>query len=65
MRSHFNAKHGPNMPEDLCLCIENTPTRWDILPSDSGMSEVIPEIDEDLLVRVSLPPAPTFALPVP
>ncbi|TFK99460.1 autophagy protein Apg17-domain-containing protein [Pterulicium gracile] len=51
VRSHFNAKHGPNMPEDLCLCIENTPTRWDILPSDSGMSEVIPEIDEDLLVR--------------
>ena len=27
VRKHFNMEFGAHLPEDLCLCIENSPTR--------------------------------------
>lgn len=64
LRAEFNAEQGPYMPDDLCLAIENMPTRWDVIPlredefEDSGSAwresyrEVIPEVDNDLIAEV-------------
>ncbi|KAN0093237.1 Autophagy-related protein 17 [Tylopilus felleus] len=49
MREIFNAEHGAHIPADICLCIENPPTRWDVVPWAGDMREVLPEIDVDLL----------------
>lgn len=53
MREIFNAEHGAHIPADICLCIENPPTRWDVVPWAGDMQEVLPEIDVDLLKQVS------------
>ncbi|EIN09795.1 hypothetical protein PUNSTDRAFT_101708 [Punctularia strigosozonata HHB-11173 SS5] len=44
VREAFNHEHGPNLPEDLCLCISNPPTRWDIVPAswETGSSTIGP-----------------------
>lgn len=53
MREDFNAEHGQHIPEDICLCIENPPTRWNVVPREGDMRETLPEVDSDLLAQVS------------
>ncbi|KAI9568239.1 autophagy-related protein 17 [Boletus coccyginus] len=52
MSSDFNTEHGAHIPADICLCIENPPTRWEVVPWAGDTREVLPEIDADLLPQV-------------
>jgi autophagy-related protein 17 len=52
VRDHFNVEYGQYLPEDLCLCIGNSPTTWEVVPSQGTELEVLPEIDNDLIVEV-------------
>jgi len=52
VRAHFNAEYGSHLPEDLCLCIQNEPTKWEVIPSDGSYSEVLPFIANDVLTGV-------------
>ena len=52
LRNEFKAQHGQFLPHDVCLCVENLPTRWEIVPCSGERTEVLPEIDNDLLVQV-------------
>lgn len=54
MRDDFNVEHGAHIPTDICLCIENPPTRWEVVPWAGDTREVLPEIGGDLLTQVSL-----------
>lgn len=66
MRATFNAEQGSNLPADLCLCVENMPTRWNIVPieenSFEGISnvysedyrEILPTVDSELLAEARL-----------
>jgi len=51
VRAHFNAEYGQHLPEDLCLCIGNSPTRWEVVPWDGTTPETLPAIDADLLTE--------------
>ncbi|TFK27121.1 hypothetical protein FA15DRAFT_666617 [Coprinopsis marcescibilis] len=51
VRKHFNAEYGAHLPEDICLCIANEPTRWNILPESDEALEVLPAIAKDLLAQ--------------
>ncbi|KAH9002912.1 autophagy protein Apg17-domain-containing protein [Lactarius hatsudake] len=48
-RESFNAEHGAHLPSDLCLYIENPPTRWQVIPLDGDDVESLPDVDNDLL----------------
>ncbi|TDL25651.1 hypothetical protein BD410DRAFT_784690 [Rickenella mellea] len=48
-REEFYAAHGPHLPDDLCLCIANLPTMWDISPAAGEMQEALPYIPDDLI----------------
>jgi autophagy-related protein 17 len=48
-RESFNAEHGAHLPSDLCLYIENPPTRWQVIPHDGDDVESLPDVDDDLL----------------
>jgi lysylphosphatidylglycerol synthetase-like protein (DUF2156 family) len=52
VRKHFNAEYGGHLPEDICLCIGNEPTRWDVSPFSGDVRETLPEIAPDLIVEV-------------
>ena len=54
VRESFNAEHGEDLPSDLCLYIENPPTRWQVIPFDGDTVETLPDVDNDLLVEVEL-----------
>lgn len=70
MRAAFNAEQGSNLPADLCLCVENMPTRWNVVSieehSFEGISsgyredyrEFLPTVDSDLLAEVCLADIP-------
>ncbi|KAJ7659941.1 autophagy-related protein 17 [Mycena rosella] len=51
VRDHFNSEHGAHLPEDLCLCIGNTPTRWEVVPWQGEELEFLPEIEPDLIAQ--------------
>ncbi|KIM68433.1 hypothetical protein SCLCIDRAFT_1209247 [Scleroderma citrinum Foug A] len=51
VREEFNTEHGAHIPTDLCLCIENPPTRWEVVPWPGDVRETLPEIDSDLLAQ--------------
>lgn len=53
MRDHFNKEHGAHLPEDICLCISNLPTRWQVVPCSDELAETFPDIDEDLVSEAS------------
>ena len=53
MRRRFNTEYGAHLPEDICLCIGNSPTRWEVVPWPGDSPEVLPHIDDDLLMEVS------------
>ena len=67
IRATFNAEQGSNLPADLCLCVENMPTRWNVVPIEEhtfeGISsrykedyrEFLPTVDNDLLAEVRFP----------
>ncbi|KAF8127047.1 autophagy-related protein 17 [Boletus edulis] len=50
-REDFNAEYGAHIPTDICLCIENPPTRWEVVPWAGDVPEVLPEVDADLLAQ--------------
>jgi hypothetical protein len=52
LRVKFNEEHGAYFPADLCLCIENLPTKWEVVPQNGEAAEVLPHIDNDLLLQV-------------
>ena len=72
MRATFNVEQGSNLPADLCICVENVPTRWNVVPieehSFEGISsryredhrEFLPSVDNDLLAEVCLPDTPWY-----
>ncbi|KAK7033021.1 kinase activator, partial [Favolaschia claudopus] len=49
IREHFNAEHGAHLPDDICLCIGNSPTRWEVLPWHGEEPEALPELEPDLI----------------
>ncbi|KAG6861353.1 hypothetical protein C0995_001086 [Termitomyces sp. Mi166 len=50
VRSHFNSEYGAHLPEDICLCVGNAPTRWEVVPmSGDALSEFLPIIDNELI----------------
>ncbi|KAF8896239.1 autophagy-related protein 17 [Infundibulicybe gibba] len=51
VRDRFNLEHGAHLPEDICLCIGNPPTRWEVVPHDGEIPEILPDIDDDLIVE--------------
>ena len=55
-REEFNSAHGEHLPDDLCLSIQNPPTRWRVLPESDESIEILPEIDGDLLRQVTSGP---------
>jgi len=54
VRELFNAEHGAHLPSDLCLYIENPPTRWQVIPFDGDAVESLPDVDDDLVAEVDL-----------
>lgn len=70
IRAAFHAEQGSNLPADLCLCVENMPTRWDVVPMEEqtfedissasarreNYREVLPTVDNELLAEVRLTP---------
>lgn len=52
VRAHFNAEYGSHLPEDICLCIRNEPTKWEVEPSEGSYPEVLPFIANDLIAGV-------------
>lgn len=52
-RESFNAEQGAHLPSDLCLYIENPPTRWQVIPLDGETVESLPDVDDDLVEEVS------------
>jgi hypothetical protein len=44
------------LPSDLCLYIENPPTRWQVIPLDGDAVESLPDVDNDLVEEVELNP---------
>ena len=54
VRAHFNAEYGSHLPEDICLCIRNEPTKWEVTPLEGSYSEVLPFIANDLLEEARL-----------
>ncbi|OCH95414.1 hypothetical protein OBBRIDRAFT_720633 [Obba rivulosa] len=53
VREEFNAEHGQHLPEDVCMFIRNTPTRWTVVPRPGELTELLPEVDQDLLAEAS------------
>ncbi|KAJ7052605.1 autophagy-related protein 17 [Mycena amicta] len=51
VRDHFNSEHGGHLPEDICLCIGNTPTKWEVVPWNGEEPEALPEIEPDLIAQ--------------
>ncbi|KAJ7037464.1 hypothetical protein C8F04DRAFT_1257028 [Mycena alexandri] len=51
IRDHFNSEHGAHLPEDICLCIGNSPTRWEVVPWHGEELEALPEIEPDLIAQ--------------
>ncbi|KAJ7284894.1 autophagy protein Apg17-domain-containing protein [Mycena rebaudengoi] len=51
VRDRFNSEHGAHLPEDICLCIANSPTRWEVLPWHGEELEVLPAVDPDLIAQ--------------
>ncbi|KAI0058213.1 hypothetical protein BV25DRAFT_1919577 [Artomyces pyxidatus] len=49
VRQDFNVEHGAHLPSDICIYIENPPTRWEVVPFDGDTLEILPEVQNDLL----------------
>ncbi|KAG6817162.1 hypothetical protein H0H87_012123 [Tephrocybe sp. NHM501043] len=50
VRGHFNSEYGGHLPEDICLCVGNSPTRWEVLPINGDpLSEFLPIVDTELI----------------
>ena len=64
VRESFNAEHGAHLPSDLCLYIENPPTRWQVIPLDGETVESLPDVDDDLIVEVDQIPSTFISLMV-
>ncbi|KAG6909963.1 hypothetical protein DXG01_014232 [Tephrocybe rancida] len=66
VRSHFNSEYGGHLPEDICLCVGNAPTRWEVLPlSGDPLSEFLPVIDTELVTVLAYNELRSLSLPPP
>lgn len=52
-REAFLSNHREQLPDDLCLCIDDVPTRYEIGLADGETQEEVPDVDADLLEDVS------------
>lgn len=50
----FNSEYGGHLPEDICLYIENMPTKWQVVPWEGDKLESLPEVPDDLIVEVRI-----------
>ena len=53
VREDFNAENGAHIPEDICLRIQNPPTKWEVVSWSGDTRVMLPEIDADPLKQVS------------
>lgn len=60
MRGLFNAEYGGHLPEDICLYIENMPTKWQVIPWEGDRLESLPEVPEDLITEVCFFPSTLY-----
>ncbi|GLB40493.1 putative autophagy protein Apg17 [Lyophyllum shimeji] len=51
VRNHFNSEYGAHLPEDICLCVGNAPTRWEVVPWNGDTLEFLPVIDNELIAQ--------------
>jgi len=51
VRGLFNSEYGGHLPEDICLYIENMPTKWQVIPWERDKLELLPEVPDDLIVE--------------
>ncbi|KAH9919879.1 autophagy protein Apg17-domain-containing protein [Amylocystis lapponica] len=49
LREEFSAVHGQYLPEDVCLYVQNAPTRWSVVPWNGEQVEILPELEDDLV----------------
>ncbi|KAJ7581262.1 autophagy-related protein 17 [Mycena floridula] len=49
VREHFNTEHGLHLPEDICLCVGNLPTRWAVVPASGDSQEVLPDLSATIV----------------
>ena len=49
LREEFKAAHGMYLPDDVCLFVQNAPTRWTVVPQDKEQVDSLPDLDHDLL----------------
>lgn len=51
-REVFLENHRAQLPDDLCLCIDDVPSRYVINIAEGDTQEEMPDVDEDLLEDV-------------
>ncbi|RDB26201.1 Autophagy-related protein 17 [Hypsizygus marmoreus] len=51
VRTHFNSEYGAHLPEDICLCVGNAPTHWEVVPWSGEAWEFLPVIDGDMVAE--------------
>lgn len=51
-REVFSESHRAQLPDDLCLCIDDVPSRYVINIAEGDSQEEVPDVDEDLLEDV-------------
>ncbi|KAF8223109.1 hypothetical protein L208DRAFT_1370346 [Tricholoma matsutake] len=49
VRNHFNSEYGAHLPEDICICIGNAPTKWEVVPWSGDAVEFLPAIEDDII----------------
>lgn len=42
------------LPDDVCLFVQNAPTRWTVVPQDNEQIDSLPALDHDLLDKARL-----------
>ncbi|KAK2460900.1 hypothetical protein APHAL10511_007370 [Amanita phalloides] len=52
VRGLFNSEYGGHLPADICLYIENMPTKWQVNPWEGDIIELLPEIPDDVISEV-------------
>ncbi|KAF9466562.1 autophagy protein Apg17-domain-containing protein [Collybia nuda] len=51
LRNHFNLEYGAHLPEDICLCVGNAPTKWEVVPWSGDALEFFPALEDDIITQ--------------
>jgi autophagy-related protein 17 len=54
VRNHFNSEYGAHLPEDICLCVGNAPTKWEVVPWSGDAFEFLPALEDDIITQVRM-----------